>query len=80
MQKMWLPVMGRMWCSRRAGAGKCSEIETMPVQRKEPRKRLKAHHAKEGIGHRRSNSRKEALVPSLTDLTGNGNSWKSTQM
>jgi hypothetical protein len=41
----------------------------MPVQRKEWREPIKAHHPKEGIGRRRSNSRKEAMVPSLMDLT-----------
>ena len=43
----------------------------MPVQRKERRERFKAHDAQEGISHRRSITREEALVPSLTDLTLN---------
>jgi len=61
--------MVRMWSSRRTGAWKRAEIGALPVQCKERRERFKAHDTQEGISHRRSITREEALVPSLTDLT-----------
>ena len=57
-----------MWSPRRTGAWKRAESRAMPVQRKERRERFKAHDAQEGISHRRSITREEALVPSMSQL------------